>query len=261
MVAVCDDLRIGGVLAASGIAGGLSINNTAFHVFDWSGVFGHVGSSLAPAEVSGRPGAFLTGDGLGRPRILNLNMEINRLNATGGLTLPTGAEQLWANTDTFLTQLVSGGYLEIDLPDTTKRFLLVKSFDPASIAQPRINRRLSPVLFSTWPYWKLGGNESTDTISGADTLVIAGLVSVYDAVLVFAGDGTFTNSTNGWSLTITGSTGAVTVDLGNRTVMQAGIPADQLLTRTDRDWGWFTVGSNSVTSSASVVVTWRNQFP
>jgi hypothetical protein len=77
---------------------------------------------------------------------------------------------------------------------------------------------------------------------------------------VFAGDGTFTHSTLGWTLTITGSASAVTVDLGARTVTQAGVPADQLLTRNTRDWGWFTPGSNAVTSTVSVVWTWRPQY-
>jgi hypothetical protein len=128
------------------------------------------------------------------------------------------------------------------------------------VTQPIKVRRLSVPLWSPNPYWRAGGTQSTDTISGADTLAVAGNVSVYDAVLVFSGDGAFTNSTAGWTLTIAGSVSPVTVDLGQRTVTQAGSPADQLLTPTDRSWGWFRPGNNSVTSSVSTTVTWRNSF-
>jgi hypothetical protein len=123
--------------------------------------------------------------------------------------------------------------------------------------QPRRQRSISVPLESPMTFWKAGGNQSTDTISGADTLVNGGNREVYDAVLVFASDGTFTHSGLGWDLTITGSTGAVTVDLGARTVTMGGNPADNLLTRTDRKWGWFLPGNNSVTSTVSVGVTWR----
>jgi len=258
----CDDLRLGGTLTAAGITGGTSINSTALGVADWSGLFGHSGLSLTSNEVSGRPGGWLTGDGLGKPRQPLLNMQITRMGINGGQTSATPQEQLWANTDVFLTKLAApvGNYLEVDLPDGTSRFLHVTAWDAASIAQPRTVRRMSVPLYSAGSYWKAGGQESTDTIAGADAVVVGGGVSVYDPILVFAGDGTFTNSTAGWSITITGSTGAVTVNCGARTVTQAGIPADQLLTVTDREWGWFVVGSNTVTANVSVVITWRNQW-
>lgn len=252
-MATCDDLRIGGTLSATGITGGTNINSTLLGVEDWSGVLGHTGISLQPVEVSGRPGGLLTGDGLGKARFLSLNMVITRLGP-----LASGALNLIANTDTFLTALSqpAGNYLEVDMPDATKRFTHVTALDPASIGQPKTIRHISAQLYSAAPYWKLGGNQSSYTSGG--TLTNTGLVTVYDAVIVFAADATFTNSTAGWSLTIAGSTGAVTVDLGARTVTQAGIPADQLLTRTDRDWGWFLPGANTVSGAATV--TWRSQY-
>lgn len=252
-MAVCDDLWLGGTLSGSGITGGTNINSTLLGVEDWSGVLGHTGISYVPVEVSGRQGGSLTGDGLAKARLLQLNMVITR----NGL-LSSGPINLVANTDTFLSLLAkpAGNYLEIVLPDASKRFLHVTALDPASIGQPKTNRHISVSLYSPQPYWHLGGTQSSYTSGG--TITNAGQVTVYDAVVVFAADGTFTNSTAGWSLTITGSSGAVTVDLGNRTVTQAGIPADQLLTRTDRDWGWFLPGANTVSGSATV--TWRTQY-
>ena len=115
-------------------------------------------------------------------------------------------------------------------------------------------------LVADWPYWSVGGQEETDTISGADTMTVGGTQDVYDAVLVFAGDGTFTHSGLGWNIEVTGSGGAVTVDLGARTVTEGGNPAPNRIRRSNADWGWFEPGSNSVTSDVSVTVTWRNQY-
>lgn len=255
----CNDLRLGGSLSATGISGGTTINDTALSVADWSGLLGSPGMTGTMAQVNGRPGGYVAGDRLGLPRFPTLSMNILDRDHSGGLTAPTAAEQKQDNTDEFLALLTapSGNYLEVDMPDNTSRFLYVYNFDAAPIRQPRRLRSIVAPLQSPMSYWKEGGNQSSDTISGADTLVNGGNREVYDAVLVFAGDGTFTHSGLGWDLTITGSTGAVTVDLGARTVTMGGNPADNVLTRNNRAWGWFTPGNNSVTSTVSVGVTWR----
>lgn len=258
----CNDLRLGGTLSGSGLTGGVSINDTALSVADWSNILGSWGMSGAVQVVNGRPGGYLSGDLLGRERYPTLSININELDHSGGLTEPTWQEQKQANTDEFLALITdpAGNYLEVDMPDGTTRFLFVYNLDTAPISQPRRQRSINVPLVSPMPYWKAGGTQSTDTISGADTLVNGGNREVYDAVLVFAGDGTFTHSGLGWELEVVGSSGAVTVDMGNRTVTEGGNPADNLLRRTDRSWGWFTPGNNSVTSTVSVGVTWRASF-
>jgi hypothetical protein len=264
----CDDLRIGGVLSSTGIAGGTSINGTAYTITDWSEIFGAVGMSGSPVEVFGRPGSYFAGDGLPSSRFPTLNLAILDRNTSGGLTEPTFAEQKEANTDTFLAIAASRSPvpLEVTMADGTERYLLVRNLDDALISQPRRLRTISIPLYAEWGWWHAGGNESTDTINGADTLVVGGSVPVYDAVLTFAGDGTFTHSTLGWAIEVTGSGGPVTVDLGARTVTEGGNPAPNRIRRTvvpdmGRVWGWFTVGNNSVSSDVSVTVTWRNQYP
>lgn len=258
----CSDLRIGGTLSATGLTGGRSINDYAISVEDWSQLLGTGGVSASMQVVNGRPGGYVAGDLLGRERYPTLNLAITDLNQLGGLTAPTACEQKQDNTDDLLALIgnPTGNYLEVDMPDATSRFLYAYNFDAAPISQPRRKRTIRVPLQSPFPYWKQGGNQSTDTISGADTLVNGGNANVYDAVLVFSGDGAFTHSTLGWELTITGSTGAVTVNLGARTVTQGGSAADNLLRRTGGDarkWGWFTPGNNSVSSTVSTVVTWR----
>jgi len=257
----CDDLRLGGTLSASGITGGTSINSTAIAVDNWAGLLGTAGIGGQALEVNGRPGVLYGGDFLGRGRFFNLQMQLTRYGPNLTLVAPTEDEQLTDNTDDFLTlATVPETYLEVDMPDGTSRFLRVTNLDPAYTNQATKLRKISVPFVADWPYWREGGQEQTDTISGADTLVVGGKKTVYDPVLVFAGDGTFTNSTEGWSIEVTGSGGAVTVDLGNRTVTEGGNPALNRIRRTSRDWGWFIVGNNSVTSDVSVTVTWRNQY-
>jgi len=261
MSVTCDDLRLGGTLSSSGISGGTSINSTAIMVSDWAGLFGTAGITGQALEVNGRPGVLYGGDFLGRGRFFNLNMQMTRYGPNKTLVEATPQEQLQANTDDFLQLLtVPETYLEVDMPDGTSRFLQVTNLDPAYMSKATKVRQIAPPLVADWPYWRQGGQEETDTISGADTITVGGDKSVYDPVLVFAGDGTFTHNALGWSIEVTGSGGAVTVDLGNRTVTEGGNPALNRIRRSDRDWGWFTVGSNSVTTDVSVVVTWRSQF-
>lgn len=265
----CDDLRLGGTLSASGITGGTSINSTAIHVTDWAGLLGIAGISGSSIQVNGRPGGYLAGDQLGRQRFFNLNMGVTRWgpSGVGSLVEASFNEQLAANTDDFLTLLAEPEtYLEVDMPDGTKRFLVVTNLDPAYTRRSDKFRNWSIPLVSDWPYWRLGGQEESDAVSGGPTnITVGGAVDVYDAVLVFAGDGTFTHNDLGWAIEVTGSGAAVTVDLGARTVVESGSPALNRIRRTPATgkgqvWGWFTPGANSVTTDVSVTVTRRGQY-
>jgi hypothetical protein len=259
-MSACNDLRLGGVLSAAGLTGGTSINSTALAVADWSQILGSAGMSGRVQVINGRPGGVVSGDLLGRERYPILSMHITDRDAAGGLTEPTTSEQKVANTDVFLGLITDpdGQYLELVMADGSLRFIHVRDLSPAPIIQRRRSRRIRVPLVSTFPYWKAGGQESTQTISGADLMAFGGNREVYDAVLVFAGDGTFTHSDLGWSVEVTGSGAAVTVDLGARTVTEGGTDALNRIRRDSRKWGWFVPGSNNVTSDVSVEVTWRS---
>lgn len=263
----CNDLRLGGTLSATGISGGTSINSTALLVSDWSRLLGAAGISGGVQVVNGRPGGYLAGDLLGRERYPTLNMEISKYGPNLALVQPTFDEQKQANTDTFLGLLTDpgGNYLEVDMPDGSSRFLYVYSLEAAPILQARTRRTISAPLVSTYPYWREGGNQASNVVSGADTITNGGNREIHDAILVFAGDGTFTHSGLGWAIEVTGSGAAVTVDLGARTVVESGSPATNRIRRTaatngSRSWGWFDPGSNSVTADVSVTVTYRNAW-
>ena len=262
----CNDLLLGGTLSASGISGGTSINSTALHVYDWAGLFGTPGITGSMLNVNGRPGGFLAGDQLGRQRFFNLNIEATKMGPNITLTEPTADEQLKANTDDFLDLIQEPEtYLEVVMPDGSKRYLVVTNLDAGYTNFSLKKRRWSIPLVSDWPYWRRSVAEE-DTISGADTIGVTGKKTIYDAVLVFSGDGTFTHSDEGWAIEVTGSGGAVTVDLGARTVTEGGNPALNRIRRTvvegmGRIWGWFPTGTNNVTSDVSVDITFRPQFP
>lgn len=262
---ICDDLRLGGVLSSGGLSGGVSINATDISVADWSTLFGTVGMSGESVFVYGRPGSYIAGDRLPRNRLLSLAVNIHR--RTVGAECTTSELALMENTDQFLELIAQryGTYLEVVLPDGSTRFTRVVNKDPGPMIQPTSTRSFRIPLEAPWGYWWQGGNESTDLISSGDTIVVGGSQPIYDAVLSFSGDGTFEHTGLGWSITITGSTGTVLVDLGNRLVTQGGLSAMQLMRRVPvagegRVWGWFEKGSNSVSSNVAVTVTWRDQW-
>jgi hypothetical protein len=260
----CNDLRIGGTLSATGITGGTSINSYAIAVEDWSQILGTAGLSGSVQLVNNRPGGFVAGDLTPKPRFPTLALTMSEFNAAGGLTAPTGPEQKQDNTDDLFALIANpgGNYLEVDMPDNTSRFLYVYNLDAAPIRQPNKTRSIRVPLVSPYGYWKAGGNQSTDTIAGPDTMVVGGNANVWDAVLTFpaAPDTTFTHSTLGWAIQVIGASGPVTVNLGTRTVTEGGSPAENLLRHTDDYWGYFTPGNNSVTATGSVGVVWRNSW-
>lgn len=256
----CDDVRIGGTLSSSGISGGQSINNAGIAIQDWSGLFGHVGYSLSPARVAGRPGVVLVGDALPKERYLTLNLAMTQKRRTGGSVLGSAGAYLWSNTDLILGYLADllGFYLEVDDPLSTTRFVHLKAPDPANVDAFRNERRAVIPLIADEPYWKVGGTEITSTGTGAGTVTNTGNATVYDAIISFSGAGNYVNSTAGWTITVSG---ACVVDLGNRTITVAGVNSDNLLTsRTDREWGWFLPGANTISRSVTSTVTLRSQY-
>lgn len=261
---VCD-LRLGGTLSGSGLTGGMSVHNSRISVADWSGIHGSPGYNTRLVRVAGRAGGYPVGDGMPFERSINLDLLVTRWAATGpgSLTEATSGAQVEANTDTLLGVLADpdGFYIEEDLDDGSSRFTHGRAVTVVTVRQ-REWRRVNVPVVCEWPYWSAGGSQSTDTLTGSDTLTVGGNVDVYNPVLEFSGDGTLTHTALGWTITVTGSVSAVTVDLGARTVVQAGVNADSLMSHNTAYWGRFVPGVNAVTCSGalSVAVTWRDQW-
>lgn len=259
--APCDDLRIGGTLTGPGITGGISIQNTRMMVADWSGIFGHVGHSLKPLQIAGRPGVVLTGDGLPLARQIALPLVVTNWNEQGARKKSSASfgGQLWDNTDLLASYLANraGFYLEVDHPDLGSRFAYCYAMVPAGFTQMEWRRATIPMT-APWPYWKEGGAEFSLAGSGAAVITVLGDVPIWDPVLSFSAAGTYTNSTAGWTIV---TSGACVVDVGARRITVAGVDSDNLLTsRTHREIAWFEPGANSVTRSVSVTTTFRNQY-
>lgn len=263
MVQPCNDLRIGGTLSGSGISGGISINDTRINVSDWSGILGKVGYDRRIQEVAGRAGGYVTGDGLPNVRIVTLNLTIKRWNETaqGALTEASEELQIEANTDLALQYLGNpdGFYLERDLPDGTSRFVHGYAIDPTSFTQ-RTWRRGSFLIRCDTPFWREGGTQSSDSLSGSDTLTNAGNATLYDAVLTFPSTGA-TLAGPDWTIATAATSAPVVVDLGARTVLRGATNVDALLTLADGVWPWFELGSTAVTVTGSAIgVTWRTPW-
>lgn len=261
----CDDLLIGGTLSGSGLTGGVSIQDSRIFVSDWSGLLGKVGYDRQLIAVAGRAGGYVVGDGVPDVRFLTLNLGVTRWadSGQGSLTEASEAEQVDANTDLILGYLgdPDGFYLERVLADGTSRFVHAYAIDPFPFQQ-RTWRRMSVPLRSDTPYWRQGGTESTDTLSGSDTLTNAGNARLYDGVLVFPSTGaTIASTALGWSATTAATSAAVTVDLGARTVKRGGTDVDGLLTLTNGVWPFFEPGANAVTVTGSAITaTWRTPW-
>lgn len=260
----CDDLKLGGTLGSSSITGGVSVSNEGIAVEDYAGLYGAPRQRGVVAEVSGRAGAVLSSvdNRLPAARLFNLPFWIlDRNPATGLLDGDSPGEWVDANQDTIdrLIHARSGFLIERVRCDGTRRYLHAFQNGQATVrVRGRWRLNIIPCV-APFPYWRTVAAVGPQTISGATTISINdGSMPVYDPVLVFSGDGTFTNSDTGQAITVAGSSGAVTVRCGDQpSVTQAGVPARNLVTTNDDEWMRFDRGTVNVTSTVSVDVSWR----
>jgi hypothetical protein len=260
----CNDLRLGGTLGAASITGGVSVANWGIAVSDYAGLFGAPRQRGIIAEVSGRAGAVIsTPDGrLPAARLFTLPLFVlDRNPATGLVDSGTPCGWVESNQDTVdrLVHSRDGFLVEYERSDGTKRFLHAFQNGQMTVQSRGRWRGVAVPSVAPYPYWRTVALVGPQTISGADTISInAGSLPVYDTTLVFSGDGAFTNSDTGQTITVAGSASAVTVRTGDSpSVTQAGSPARNLVTTNDDEWMRFDLGTVNVTSTVSVDVSWR----
>lgn len=262
----CLDLRIGGTLSSAGITGGQTIQVPAHGPRSYTGLLGHPGFQNNGVRTIGRPGVYIPAGNLAQERLANLDLLVTGDPLPGETISEDGAcWELDQNTDRVLAFMADpdGFYLERDLADGSSRFLQLRALASFPIATPALfTRTFTAVLTAVYPWWRAGGAQSSDVISGATVVTNPGTAPVQDLVLSFAGDAVLTNSTSGQSLEISGSSGTVTVDVLAGSIMQAGSPADNLLVaQSDFELMRLDVGANSFThSGAAVTVTWRAAY-
>lgn len=263
----CDDLLIGGTLGDNAITGGVSIANEGIAVEAYGGLYGPPRQRGLVSDISGQAGGQSTSseERLPAARLFNLPIIIGDVNpatgeADGGLTT---AEWTARNQDTVdsIIHSRSGFLLEHVRCDNTRRFLRVfQNGQPLTNVRGILERLMIVQCVAPYPYWR-STLTTSDTITTTDTLTVGGSAPVYDATIVFSGDGTFTNTHTGQSITVAGSTGAVTVKTGDgRTVTQGGNPARNLVTVTDDEWMRFDPGTVNVTADVSCQVSWRTAW-
>ena len=263
----CDDILIGGTLGAMSITGGQSIANEGIAVDAYGGLYGPPRQRGLISDVSGQAGGVSTSteERLPAARLFTLPIILGDVNPATGLADGgfTTAEWTAINQDTVdeIIHSRDGFLIEHVRCDGSSRFLRAfQNSQPLVTVRGILERLMVVSAVAPYPYWRSTTTDS-DTISGADTLTIGGKAPVYDATIVFSGDGTFTNSDTGQAITVAGSSGPVTVRCGDgRIVTQAGVPARNLATVNDDEWMRFDVGTVNVTSTVSCTVSWRSAW-
>lgn len=263
MAIPCVSINLGGTVTDAGITGGTDIGDYRYQVDDWSGLWGSINVRGQHIRINGRAGRTFTGSKLPDWRLLTLNLRSMPWDTTGGFTGGAGY------TDEECGQIIENllgltGFfgdsdpLVIEWVVDAARSLYLETYtaQPAPVTTQQAHRLISQPLEASYPYWQQADLE-TDVISGAGTITNPGTAQIWNAVLVFAGDGTFTNSTTGQAITVAGSSGAVTVNALTGLVTQGGVDADGLATALTAQKMRFAKGANSVSSSVSVTVKWR----
>lgn len=123
---------------------------------------------------------------------------------------------------------------------------------PPFTGTPAATKLVIPLVFE-WPFLHELPAVSLSAAT-AHSFNTGGNAPVADMVLTFAGDGTLTDNL-GHTIAISGSSGPVVVDVGKRTVTEAGVPAmARLVTTSLKAWWMEWPARTDVTLSSDVGV-------
>lgn len=263
MAVPCVSIKLGGTVTDAGITGGIDIGDMRYQVNDWSNLWGSIPIRAAHQRIGGRAGRLLTGPKLPDWRLLTLNLRSMPWDPTGGYTdgaAYTDEEcgQIIENLLTMVGLFGDGDPLVIEWVVDTARSLYLEAWTltAAPVITQGKHRLISQTLEASYPYWKEDVLQ-TDTISGADTITNPGTAEIFDAILVFSGAGSFTNSTTGQVIT---TTAAAEIDVNNHLVLSGGVDVDGVAQVDGNQWMRFRRGVNNVVSTVSVDVKWRPAY-
>lgn len=261
-------LRFGGTISGSTITGGTLVDSPAISMVNHNNIWGLPGRRGFNSELLGQPGSRHRRK-LPRPRLMTLSVSVWDRDDQGTITAPNGkCEELEDNMDTLLG-LLGGGrggqfMIQDDRQDSTTRWIMAEAGEAFFVEGPLFGELhaaytlLCPVTCA-YPFWQ-SETLNSDTLSGADTLTNAGNAPIYNSVLTYSGDGTLTNSDDGDTLEVDGSSGSVIVDIGERTVTQGGSAADGLLIPSDPTWMVFGAGTTNVNATVSIGASYRDHW-
>lgn len=263
MAVPCVSIALGGTVTDAGITGGTDIGDWRYQVDDWSGLWGSIPIRGSHIPIGGRAGRTLVGSRLPDWRLLTLNLRSMPWDPTHGFTGGAGY------TDEECGQIIenllgmTGFYGDSDplviewIVDTARSlYLEVFTVQAAQVSTQNAFRLLSQPLEASYPYWRQADIES-DVISGAGSITNPGTAQVWDAVFVFAGDGSYTNNTTGQAIVVSGSTGPVTINALNGSVIMGGVDADGVAAYDNSQIMRLAKGVNSITTTVSVTTRWR----
>ena len=263
----CSRLRLGGSISGSVLSGGTTIDAAGIAISTSTGMLGHPGYRGANPQLLGSDGSFHQTSKPLRARNLTLNFRAYGRDATG-LVVTSVGEHLEANMDQILELIDGAGeqiILERDMADGTTRWIQIQNLVAASFAEgtffnPSMGSYDLPVFaVAAYPYWQSEAEHTQVVTPGADTIVNAGNARISNAVFALAGAGSFTNDDSGDVLT---ATAVVTVDVGLRTISNAGSPTPGRLDPPNRDY-WFRLGKGTTNVTAAAVnttVTYRDHW-
>lgn len=265
MTVPCISLNLGGAVTDSGITGGTDIGDWRYQVNDWSGLWGSIPIRGQHLKLNGRAGRTLTGSKLPDFRLFTLNLrsmpwDVNKGFAGGAGYTDVECGQIIENLLGMTGFFGEGTPLTVAWEIDTARTLYLQGWTiqgaPVT-AESGGHRTIAQPLEASYPYWQQADIE-TDVITGVDTIVNPGTAAVWNAQLVFAGDGSLTNSTTSQVVTVSGSTGAVTIDVLTGSTTQGGVDADGLAVANTNQIMRFVQGTNNVTAAGTTVtVKWR----
>ena len=256
----CVGINLGGTVTDAGITGGVELDGNQYAIMDWSNLWGTIAIRGQHLRIGGRAGRVLTGSRLPDWRLLTLNLRSKLRNATGGFD-PVGEEEGNTCSQVIANLIGLTGFFGDDfplvvewvLPDGSSLYVEGWTLQSGPVIANGRYRELAQPLEASYPYWREAVLR-TDVIAGADTITNPGTAGVFDAELVFAGAGTFTNSTTGQVVT---ATAAADVDVLTGSTTVGGVDADGLVTANTAQIMRFVPGVNTVTSTVSVAVNWR----
>jgi len=274
----CQRLRMGGVVSGSSITGGTVIESGGIALASWDGILGYPGRVGEDAPILGRDGAHRNTKTY-RERLVNVAFLARDRDATGTIVLPDGRRQhLQVNLDGIASLIDGAGatvILERDLADgaggTVTRWIELEAveastpvrrsalFGPSHSAYEVVQQ-----FRAAYPMWQ-SETLHTDTLTQAgspNVIANAGNGRISNAVLVFAADSLVTHGTDAATLEITGSAGAVTVDIGAASITNGGGSADNLLEPPAQAcWMRLYPGANALTvTGANVDLSWRDHW-
>lgn len=226
-------------------------------------------AAISGRRPAGRRVAYLHGewddgdDPYAEPKDLELLISVHAFDEYGART-GTPYSHLRENFEDLAFEIEARGKLDVrqHLADGTEIQNAARVYSQTEIQGDPLVWYMTVGLRFPYPWWHELPQISRAS-STAHAITTAGSAPIADPVFTFAGDGTLTDDLGlGHEITISGSSGAVVVDVGAREVTQGGVLAMSLLELGEdspEHWlEWPARTSLNVSSTVGVAIDYYN---